>query len=609
MKKSKQKIQKPKDFSLIYLLPILLCALIVPWIVFLKEMALDPSIQSFWHQKSNFDFFSYYKAFYVRTFALLSLFFYLAYNFKLDSKNKFNFHEKKYNISIILFGVIILISALFSKLQSIAFNGFPDRYEGTWTYLSYLLMFIITTQLFRSEKSQKLLLGALFISSVIVCIIGAFQFFGMDLFKSYEGKLLILPESRHSAASRLKFNFKEYQIYATLFNTNYVGSFIALFLPFSLICYLKTHSKKIKVLFGMLIVLFFINFLGCRSRAGFVGVGFSLILSSIIFLTYFIINRKTILAQSGFSTHFKQNIVAFPLIIISCLIMFFIMDFSSNHSLTKQVSSINNEMEQFVDKNSKSKLKDIKITKDRLSIITQKNTLSITFANKQFRFLDSNDKPINLLVNADTIRFDHKNYKDFKLVYNPKEGTYRIKTPQVNLKFYYKDGFKIFGSQGFIDELKPVEKLFFEGKETLASKRGYIWSRTIPLILKSPLNGHGQDTFTAIFPQHDYVGKIKAYKRSTVLVDKPHNAYLQIAFNNGIFALLCFLAFVSMLCFSLLKSLFVDHSVISFAFFSSILAYLITLMFNDSLVSVTPVFYLMAALAVLSIHQTKLLNK
>ncbi len=609
MKKSKQKTPTKNDFSLIYLLPVLLCALIVPCIVFLKEMALDPSIQSFWHQKTNFDFFSYYKALYVKIFALGSLFFYLIYNFNLDANNKFHFFEKKYNITLLIFGILIFISAILSQLQSIAFNGFPDRYEGTWTYLAYLILFFTTTQLFRSEKSQKLLLSALFISSIVVCLIGAFQFFGMDLFKSYEGKLLILPESRHSAASRLKFNFKEYQIYTTLFNTNYVGSFIALFLPFTLITYLKTSSVKIKTLLGLLILLFFINFMGCRSRAGFLGIALSLSVSLLIYLIYIIKIRKTDQIQTGFNIKFKQNLIALPMIIISCVIMFYIMDYTSKNSLTKQVKSINNEMEQVVDRNAKSKLKDIKISKDRLQIITQKNTLSIIVADKQFKFLDSNDQPMNLLVNADTIRFNNDNYKEYKLVYNSNEGTYRIRMPQFALKFYYKDGFKIYGSQGFIDELKPVDKLFFEGKETLASKRGYIWSRTIPLILKSPFFGHGQDTYTAIFPQHDYIGKIKGFSRATVLVDKPHNAYLQIAFNNGIFALLCFLIFVTMLCFSLLKSLFIDHSIISFAFFTSIFAYLMTLMFNDSLVSVTPVFYLICALAVLSINQTKTLNK
>ena len=48
-----------------------------------------------------------------------------------------------------------------------------------------------------------------------------------------------------------------------------------------------------------------------------------------------------------------------------------------------------------------------------------------------------------------------------------------------------------------------AEAIGFEGKEKLSSSRGYIWSRTIPLLDECLITGYEPDTFVFIFPQND----------------------------------------------------------------------------------------------------------
>ena len=57
--------------------------------------------------------------------------------------------------------------------------------------------------------------------------------------------------------------------------------------------------------------------------------------------------------------------------------------------------------------------------------------------------------------------------------------------------------------------------------------------------------GKGPDTFFAEFPQGDLLGKLYAYDTTQMIVDKPHNLYLQIGINEGGIALLAFLVMMA----------------------------------------------------------------
>ena len=91
-------------------------------------------------------------------------------------------------------------------------------------------------------------------------------------------------------------------------------------------------------------------------------------------------------------------------------------------------------------------------------------------------------------------------------------------------------------------DIEFPETFGFKGKEKLGSMRGYIWSRSIPMLKNNLILGSGPDTFAFRFPQNDLIGLYYAYDTPNTIVDKPHNLYLQIALNDGVIALLAFLA-------------------------------------------------------------------
>lgn len=147
-----------------------------------------------------------------------------------------------------------------------------------------------------------------------------------------------------------------------------------------------------------------------------------------------------------------------------------------------------------------------------------------------------------------------------------------------------------------------AEHIGFEGKEKLGSSRGYIWSRTLPLLKNCLVTGYGADTFTYAFPQNDVLAKYYSYSDFDqgfyATVDKPHNMYLQMFVSNGLIALIAFLGicvFYLVDCFRLyaLKKTYRPEQIMGAAVMLGIVGYLAAGVFNDSTVSVAPVFWIL----------------
>ena len=151
------------------------------------------------------------------------------------------------------------------------------------------------------------------------------------------------------------------------------------------------------------------------------------------------------------------------------------------------------------------------------------------------------------------------------------------------------------------DRIEPVnaEHFGFEGKELVGSSRGYIWSRTIPLLKNCILIGYGADTFAYVFPQQDFLAKYYSYAEGFhITVDKPHNLYLQIFISNGLIALIAFLGIClfyladSFRLYALRKEYRIEQ-IYGAAVMLAVVGYLAAGMFNDSVVSVAPMFWIL----------------
>jgi O-antigen ligase len=136
-------------------------------------------------------------------------------------------------------------------------------------------------------------------------------------------------------------------------------------------------------------------------------------------------------------------------------------------------------------------------------------------------------------------------------------------------------------------DIKEPAALFFEGKERLASGRGYIWSRTIPLIKDKLFLGWGPDNFYYAFPQNDYMGKLKFMYSAYMPVDMAHSMYLQTAVETGVVSLLIFILLILLFVFTKIRTVLVkpleqENTRISVSAIAVIAAYMVCGIFTDA---------------------------
>ena len=117
------------------------------------------------------------------------------------------------------------------------------------------------------------------------------------------------------------------------------------------------------------------------------------------------------------------------------------------------------------------------------------------------------------------------------------------------------------------------------------------------------LVGNGPDTYAIVFPQKDYVGKMNAYDNESIVVDKPHNMFIQIGVNTGVVSLIALLSVFLMYFIDSMKlywkrdvKTFLDHMGIGCVI--AMVSYLGAGFFNDQIISVAPLFYVVVGLGI-----------
>jgi O-antigen ligase len=105
----------------------------------------------------------------------------------------------------------------------------------------------------------------------------------------------------------------------------------------------------------------------------------------------------------------------------------------------------------------------------------------------------------------------------------------------------------------------------------------------VPLIVKKPYFGYGADTFAIYFPQIDLIGRVSLLNDFDTIVEKPHNLFLSLLFNFGIFGFTGFVG-LSILAMITLKNIYLS---------ASLLGFVMAGIMNDSVVGVTYMFFVL----------------
>jgi hypothetical protein len=250
-------------------------------------------------------------------------------------------------------------------------------------------------------------------------------------------------------------------------------------------------------------------------------------------------------------------------------------------------------------------LQDIEFKDNTVSIISSTETLTIVNQDNGLSFYDTSKNELKPTVqeseDSTVITFTNSLYKDYRLTAKGNTITVNQKGVVFHLRGM-QNAFALVGiNEDVIGGIVKADSIGFEGQERLGSARGYIWSRIIPMLKDTLLLGHGPDTFVIEFPQNDYIGKIRAYGTSQMIVDKPHNMYLQIAVSTGVLSLLAALVLWGFYIMQSIKLYIKDIeknfiSITGACIFMAICAYLAAGLFNDSTVAIAPLFWVLLGL-------------
>lgn len=592
-----------KENPIVFFLPISFVLAIVPLIVRAKEVKLDEFSQTIWGVSTQYELFSQNKFILLAIFTVIAIFISIIYF-------KYIFEKKDKIVHIILlltiiFLILSLLSSIFSPYKHIAFWGVYNRAEGFITIACYLLLFIYSIYTFKSTDNFRFVVIPILIIVFINAFLGMFQYAGDDLINTELGKLISIPTSiAEKTGGQLSLLYESGKLYGTLFHYNYVGSFVAVLLPI-LFCSMFIEDDIIfKIIIGLGFLAALWLLFGSTSRGGLVGVLGSIFIAIIMFGRLIFKNKKQLLIG-----------------ICSIVVIILGLNFITNGSIFTRVPSLFKDAFSIFSNTSDVNYKDLVPVKDitnengDVQVVFQNETLNISFEDNKYKFTDSSNNKISISKGDNCYLLDNDKLStvSFKL-FKSSEAADKMDILQLaptgdnKISFLFKvkdDGsIHLVNPSNFEDiDIEFPETFGFAGKEKLGSARGYIWSRSIPLLKDNLILGKGPDTFVLEFPQNDLIGKYYAYDTPNMIVDKPHNLYLQIALNNGLIALIAFLGvmliyIIDSLKLYALKKEYEISELFGAAISLGVIGYLLAGVFNDSVISVAPIFWILLGVGV-----------
>ncbi|WP_313016323.1 O-antigen ligase family protein [Acetoanaerobium noterae] len=604
--------------ELFKILPLILIVGFLPFVIRLKLVQLEGPFYEFWTgEKINADFFTYYKQIFIYIVAIWALL-----NTFLFTK-KIKFTKAYYFMGAYV--ILVILSTLFSKYPQIALHGFNERKEGMWIVLCYLILMFATINLVETEKQIKAIIYSLGISGAVISIISIFQYFGMDIYNTEFAKNLMISKEIQAQIKEFSIEFGDKYSYGVFYNPNYLGGYISLYVPLMLSYVIISKNIKERVLFSVFFILSIFALYGSRSEAGVLGT------VGAIGLLILVLKARYIIKDKPEEEYKKLLLTRFVPIILALIILPVSLSYISisENPLArirteavklfqpsdlkgkdyKEIGPINDIKqidEQTIELKIDNEVTRINIDKNmNLKLIDENNNLLFKTkieGEKQSsgQILSVSEYPcyINIINQG-------KNYYSIHYYYNNKTWE-KLDFLVSNRKIYFTTpSFKILD----IEKDLYAKHIGFEGKGSIGSNRGYIWSRSMPLVLENLIIGSGQDTFITEFPQYDIYGRqaegMPQYYWN-ILTDKPHNTYLQIGIQSGLLSLIIVLAGLLILLYKSFKNVIFDDEYLDFNIISfGILGFMISSIFNDSIIAITPIVYIFIGINIVGLIKTK----
>jgi hypothetical protein len=632
-----------KENVILQWLPVAFLALIVgvlPFIVFMRIVEFNSLFQELYSKTAKVNFFSYYRSVWLLILVGSGMLFFVVNRRSAPCW---------YHWPIVIYSFLVVLSTIFSQYPELAVWGSPNRHEGMWVHLSYMAIVFLFIQFIKSARALKVIVAAICVSGALLALLGTLQFFNLNYMLSEIPRTYLVPYVHQEVAQKIQWLSSvsaDLPAFITFGNSNFAGSYLAMLFPFTLALILG-FSGRLRFVLIPVNILAYISLLACKSRAGFyaslAGVLMLLffyrrqiikqwriigVLMIVYTITPILMDAYTIKSQSRFlDTAFTRGAMTKKSIFGNFEDLKLGKDFAEAVFDGVQIKiKVNTDRSvEFYDSSDDSiSYKLLAVVKDngspseasgaiesnlKFEVATQtdgdfsyiagqlaqnksiaSDGIPVLYRPEQFKLKKEPGKKFMVL-------FPEKKLRGFIVFVWPEQQIFEISRAGGSLFLVKtKNGFKMLNHLFKAAEIKEVETLGFKNMEQFASRRGYIWARTLPLLKRAMFIGYGPDTFPAHFPNYDLIGKLKHWGTINLMIEKPHNFYLQVFFNSGLISLLALLVlfagyFIESLRHYVIRTELSFENAVGIGLCVAVFGYLCAAFFNDSVVAVAPVFW------------------
>lgn len=511
------------DNSIRWIIYIYVC--IIPWITFKKDIFYNSDEKMLFSSgiKGITDYFLYGKAFVTIVVAVLLVILIISKIFIckdkiLDFTDNF---DKFIAVCVCVFSACTIVSFILARYKLIALWGGANSFEGTFVLLSYMVIFIAAKSVFSDRMTSGRIEGdvrtIVFIEAVVLMVLTCVE-------KIYKPVYCI------AAGKNVEKNVN-YMLSLTFYNPTYCAAFILLLLPFCM--YFLSNAECIwkKVIWSLLSASAFMSMILTRSTAAFY-------LSILEIVLYMVITVIRMLKEK----QYKISIAGIAFSILFLGILFCSYQNIAGGTLASLKSTSVNKTEA-IHKEQYYKITNIEVSGNKVVLYSENSQIRCELNNEgKLVFTDSDGEVIYVSVENNVLTFPDEymnitagvenNSVWFDLGYKGK------------VYFLVKDNnFYPRTIDGSV--VNDISGSGYSGKfDNMFTGRGYIWRNSLPVLKNTMVFGHGAGTYEMYFKQFDYVGLLNSQGNVDLIVDKPHNWYLQMACNEGAFAMIAVVALI-----------------------------------------------------------------
>jgi len=601
MKRKKHRYKKNNDDLPVYkYIPTVACCgifIFLPWFSRLEIRKLSDAATLIYENINgyHYDLVLYGKAVIIVLVGTFLLLFLIGENIFPDNIVKETPLRDRKNriiwICLIIYSIAIILSAIFSEYREDTLLGSPEEGEGVFVLLSYIILFLTGTNFFCSKKALKLLEKTLLIVICITVFLSCVEYFYCPLFEiPLVQKLLAADAYQKYIQDFVNVRYRNF-VSLTFYNPNYFGGFCLLLLPFAVRPIFEQKKINYKILYGIAAAGMFFCVIAAKSTASFY-----LALAEMAGMVILIIS-------AAFRGKSKQRIVSGIIILLLCILGVLTLGYFLNKEKFFNVvyNIVSNQKSNMEEEKIRYTLTDIRIEENCLILCSGETELVVKLESGNISFLNQVGEILEFKA-EDIVTFSDDAYRAISVAFQNNMIIFELGYDDPVC--FYMEGDKFYGV-GHMGEkvdtvhLRDMRERF--GTEFYGSftGRGYAWVETLPILPEVVLFGKGAGCFAYYFPQNDYVGLLNTHGTCMVYINKPHNTYLQIAVNQGILGLVvllvlfwtCFIRF-----WNTRSKYHADEKMRSIAdsCFVAYVAFLIYGVFNDSIVTANPFFWLLA---------------